>query len=41
MKLGFVGPPQLDRQQVGSVACRHVQGLFALVTNEAHGADDL
>jgi hypothetical protein len=31
--MGFVGPPQADREIVCRLALRHVQGLYALVTN--------
>jgi hypothetical protein len=41
MSLGLVGPAQLDCDQVRLLACRHVQGLFALVTNEKHDTDDV
>lgn len=33
IKVGFVGPPQADREMVSRLALRHVQGLYALVTN--------
>lgn len=33
IRMGFVGPPQTDRYSVHRLAMRHVQGLYALVTN--------
>lgn len=33
MSVSFVGPPQLDRSQSFELALRHVQALFAFVTN--------
>lgn len=33
IRMGFVGPPQADRDIVYRLALRHVQGLYALVTN--------
>jgi hypothetical protein len=33
VEIGFVGPPQVDRYKVHHLALRHVQGLYALVTN--------
>jgi hypothetical protein len=33
MKVTYVGPPQADHYMVNRLALRHVQGLFALVTN--------
>lgn len=33
IRMGFVGPPQADRHSIHRLALRHVQGLYALVTN--------
>jgi hypothetical protein len=41
MSFGFVGPPQPDRKMVRRLALRHVQGMFALVTNPDRTAKPL
>lgn len=40
LSLGFVGPPQPEPSMVKMLACRHVQGMFALVTNLENPASD-
>jgi hypothetical protein len=34
IKFGMVGPPQLDKNQVGEVAFSHIQGLFTLICTD-------
>lgn len=41
LSLNFVGPPQMDRAMVDRLALRHVQGLYALVTNPDRDVDRL